>query len=37
MKFAQLSYQSQRTIAVVDSEKGQFWPVSELAPASPAI
>ncbi|HTK02998.1 MAG TPA: fumarylacetoacetate hydrolase family protein [Bordetella sp.] len=32
MKFAQLSYQGQRTIAVVDTEKGQFWPVSELVP-----
>ena len=32
MKFAQLSYQGQRAIAVVDTEKGQFWPVAELAP-----
>ncbi|OZI19908.1 hydrolase [Bordetella genomosp. 9] len=32
MKFAQLSLQGQRTIAVVDTDKGQFWPVSELVP-----
>jgi 2-keto-4-pentenoate hydratase/2-oxohepta-3-ene-1,7-dioic acid hydratase in catechol pathway len=32
MKFAQLSFQGKPTIALVDTTKGQFWPVSELVP-----
>jgi 2-keto-4-pentenoate hydratase/2-oxohepta-3-ene-1,7-dioic acid hydratase in catechol pathway len=32
MKFAQLSHQGQRIIAMVDTAKNQFWPVSELVP-----
>jgi 2-keto-4-pentenoate hydratase/2-oxohepta-3-ene-1,7-dioic acid hydratase in catechol pathway len=32
MKFAQLFYQGKPTIALVDTAKSQFWPISELVP-----